>query len=149
MVSSLKDYKNMVAKGNSKKARKRCAIRPCVSRESTLSVFRALSEKALPRTIRRSMVDGMGKSEMKAVREVAMNFLRKNIPVNDKELGKLRRYKNALRLLSQKQTLENSRKVLKQHGGIFPLLLPLIIGAAGAAASGAIKGAVERKVRGR
>jgi len=113
-----------------------------------------LGDRGLAVKMRNNIIDGMSKEEMRALSEVAANFLGRNIPVNMGELSKLRNYKSTLRKLASRVCSFDERKLLvKQKGGFLPFLLPLIaplvakaaVGAVGAAVSGVVGKALSRK----
>ena len=154
--ATLEEYKEMVGEKRLGRGGKRTykrkrgrtqRLRPTVAKASTLAVLKALGEKDLRPALRNCVIDSMTSGEMKALREVAVNFLSKNIPVKQSELLKLGRYKNTLRNLANTPVLEKNKKALKQKGGILPFFIPLIVGAAAAAAKGAIAGGVAKAVR--
>ena len=66
--------------------------------------------------------------------------------VTSKKAKALRRHGKALRLLSNNSTpISTKRRILTQRGGIFPLLAPILMAAAGPALGG-LAGAVAHKI---
>ena len=70
-----------------------------------------------------------------AICECIHNVLIGTIPLNDKYKGKLVRHKNILRKLTQKDKIENKKKIIIQHGESF---LPIIIGSLLSSALGSL-----------
>lgn len=72
--------------------------------------------------------------------DCAHNVLRGNIHLKKKDRDSLRRYKKALRQLTEKKSgVEKKRKFLIQKGGFLPYLLGPIISAAGGIIGNLIK----------
>jgi len=78
-----------------------------------------------------------GKDIKKCLLECAVNVLKGNVPLSQKEFLKLRKYKNTVRALSKKKLMKKKIESIVQKGGFLPLLLSPIIGAL---ANVAIKG---------
>jgi hypothetical protein len=63
----------------------------------------------------------------KAIKEIALNIVNKNIPLTNKDKKKLKKYKKDIYLLSkQKFKSKRKQKVLQQTGGFLPILIPLV-----------------------
>ena len=59
------------------------------------------------------------------------NILQGNIPVNEEEKERLKRYKECLRALVEKKTSDKKRKHLIQEGGFLGSLIPILEGLVG------------------
>lgn len=79
---------------------------------------------------KRALVQTANNDQISSLCEVCVNILNGNIPVN---VRKLRKYKNILRLLSNKResTQKKKRILVNQSGGFLPLIAPAIISALG------------------
>lgn len=67
--------------------------------------------------------------EIHSIVEIIRNLLKGNITLNKKEIRKLKKYCAVLRSISlgSKKTIKDKKKVLTQHGGFLPLLIPLAL----------------------
>ena len=84
--------------------------------------------------IRRLMLKEFSKDPdfCEAVREIATNFINKNVILGDQDKKKLRKYKQCIICLSQKhKSCAQRMKAIQQTGtGIFlPVVLPLVLSA--------------------
>lgn len=68
---------------------------------------------------RQEKIRHANKDQINALSEITLNLLKKNIPVTEKTVGKLRPHKNFLRAMSKKNASVKQRKKLwmKQRGG--------------------------------
>jgi hypothetical protein len=114
-------------RGSVKKLSSVQKMRQRLGDQKVTAVLRALADPDLPSRSRSSLVNSMSKKEVHAVREIAYNFLRENIPVKPLEVAKLARYRKTLRGLVERLNLETHKKIIAQRGGFLPLLLPLLL----------------------
>jgi hypothetical protein len=71
-----------------------------------------------------------------AMREIAINILNKNIPLNKRQLKKLGPHAKTIKRLACGVKEKKKRpKLVNQSGGILPFIIPLLTTIAGAAAS--------------
>lgn len=65
----------------------------------------------------------------KAIREVVLNTLNKNIPLSDKQKHDLSKYKNDLRLLARNKLSKKRKKrlIVHQQGKGIPLFLSILL----------------------
>jgi hypothetical protein len=77
---------------------------------------------------RKKLLNGASDETVKCICECALNTLRRNVPLTEDQLRRLRRHKHTLRYLADRRvSLPNKRKKVKQAGGfLIPLLLPII-----------------------
>jgi len=67
-----------------------------------------------------------------ALREIARNVIKRNVPLNSSQKKKLRRYKKVIISLSNsKNSKRKKRKLVEQSGGFLPILIPIITGILG------------------
>src|SRR5882757_4500908 len=59
-----------------------------------------------------------------AISEIAKNCLKGNIPLKSCDFKKLSTYKNLLRAISKKSSIQKRRKLISQKGGFLSLLIP-------------------------
>jgi hypothetical protein len=78
-----------------------------------------------------------GKDIKTCLHECAINVLKGNVPLSQKEFLRLKKYKNTVRALSKRKLMKKKTESIIQKGGFLPLLLSPIIGAL---ANVAIKG---------
>lgn len=68
---------------------------------------------------------------IKGLNEIAYNLLRKNIKLKKKDERRLLKYKHALKNLANpkivKRTKGTKRKHIKQSGGAWPVLIPILL----------------------
>jgi len=68
------------------------------------------------------------KDFQKALREVAENTVKKNVPLDANQKKKLKPHRKALlEFLSNNKSKKLSRKKVIQSGGFLPILLPIIL----------------------
>ncbi len=85
---------------------------------------------------KRLIADG-GQKLQKILREIAHNLVKGNVKLTPKQLEKLKRHKQDVRLLATKRTPLKRRQRIAQKGGfIGALLAPLLTGIAASALSG-------------
>ena len=66
--------------------------------------------------------------DMMAISESCQNLLRHNICVTKKQLERLRKNKNDIRSLANRNiSIENKKEIVSQRGGFLSVLLPLAI----------------------
>ena len=76
---------------------------------------------------RNCLIDLAEPEDVHAVCDCIFNIIRGNIQISKTNVQKLKRHKDALRLIVQpKLSLKRRREALKQKGGFWPLLIPLI-----------------------
>ena len=76
---------------------------------------------------RKKLLEGLKDNNevFRAIQEIVLNSVRGNIPFNNAEKAKLRRYKKILKQILKPRISKKSRKKLvSQCGGFLPLLLP-------------------------
>lgn len=80
---------------------------------------------------RKKLIDIAEKNEINAVAECVENILNGNVPLTKSQLRKLSRHKNNMRKLRStgKQSTLAKKRILKQSGGLLPMLLPLAVNA--------------------
>ena len=68
---------------------------------------------------RQEKIRHANKDQINALSEITLNLLKKNIPVSQKTIGKLKPHKNFLRAMSKKNSSVKQRKnmLIKQRGG--------------------------------
>lgn len=89
-------------------------------------------QTAKPR-LRKSILENADIQLIKTLIECVQNTLSGNVPLNQNEIKKLKRFKTVLRvLLNSKCKLEKKRKLIIQSGGgaFLPVLLAPIVSAA-------------------
>jgi hypothetical protein len=68
------------------------------------------------------------KSQLKALEDACLNLLKNPKGIKQRDLNKIRRYREKIRVVSSKyELLRNKRKVLSQRGGFLTALLPLLM----------------------
>jgi hypothetical protein len=96
-----------------------------------------LLAKSKGKSRRDKLIDIGDKSEMDAVSECVMNALAGNLQLKDCQFKKLQKHAKALRWVAKKSLpLRKKKALLKQSGGILPILLPLALSAVGSLAKG-------------
>lgn len=55
--------------------------------------------------------------------DIAKQVMKGVIPINQRHKFKLRRYKKQLRMLTNKTSIANKKKIVNQKGGFLPLLI--------------------------
>ena len=83
---------------------------------------------------RKKLIDAGDKGQIGAVTECIKNIVEGNVPLSREKLRYLQRYKTVLRKLAEncrgkKNPTQFRQKLLKQHGGFLPFLMPLAISA--------------------
>lgn len=79
--------------------------------------------KAPPR-VRIAIVNNAGPDFINALCEIAVNVLRGNIPLTDKQYRMLKRNKTGIRLVANKKVrVSQKKKTINQSGGFLPALL--------------------------
>ena len=79
---------------------------------------------------RDKLIDIADAKEMNAIAECVLNILKGNITIPKDKMRSIRQYKNDMRVLSRKSCSNKLKKnLLKQRGGILPLILPIALGA--------------------
>ena len=74
---------------------------------------------------RRLLIEWAGKNDLDALSEISLNTLKGNIKLNPSSYKKMQKYKKVLRTLASKKASVNKRKkIVKQHGGFLPFLIP-------------------------
>ena len=89
--------------------------------------FLSLLTKCKDNKQRSQLIDYANKDELKALSEIMLNVLSGNIKLTPKILKKLKRDRAKIRTLVAKGTSDTrKKKILKQKGGILPIILPLV-----------------------
>ena len=115
-------------RNSGKKLTRAQKLRQRLGDKKTIALFRALGDRNLPSRSRSGLIERMSKKELRAVREIILNFMHKNIPVQEADFERIRKYKNTLRKLVRKETsVDEQKQTLIQRGGIIPFLLPLLM----------------------
>ena len=70
------------------------------------------------------MISDLKACVVDAISEIAANCLNGNIPLKNCEFNKLSKYKNVLRKLQKRTSVNTRRKLLRQSGGFLQFLLP-------------------------
>lgn len=76
-----------------------------------------------PSKKRKKMLSTSDSKLLKAITEIAFNMLRGIIKLSPIQYKKLKRYKNNLRMMAQKNIPLKKKKLIVQKGGLLPLLL--------------------------
>lgn len=77
------------------------------------------------------LVEG-GRTLQKALREIAFNLLKGNVRLTKTQLARLKRHREAVRLLAWKKTPLKTRLRVEQRGGFLPALItPILASLAG------------------
>lgn len=64
-----------------------------------------------------------------AIREIAVNTIKRRVPLTETQKKKLRRYKKVLLSLAKtKNSKITKKKLVRQSGGFLPLLIPIVSG---------------------
>ena len=68
---------------------------------------------------RQEKIRHANKDQINALSEITLNLLKKNIPLSQRTIGKLKPHKNFLRAMSKKNSSVKQRKklLMKQRGG--------------------------------
>ena len=79
---------------------------------------------------RRALVDYANKDEIQAIRECIMNLLAGNVPLSTAQVKKLKRHKNAMRILAHSKTpFYHQKNYLRQSGGFLSSIIPIAVSA--------------------
>ena len=114
-----------------------------------------LGNETRPASERDSLIDTVTSDQMKGLQCVTRGVLKNRIPVQEKEVNILRPYEKSLKKFCGGGlcgTLKQKRQFLKQKGGFFPFLVPIIAKAAiggivATAAGSATKGLLAKNKR--
>ena len=80
------------------------------------------------KTRRNKIIEMMNAKELRAINEIFKNLLIGHIPVNNAFLKKIKSKKNIMRKFVYNSPSDKKKKtLLRQSGGILPLILPLAI----------------------
>lgn len=74
-----------------------------------------------------TIIASADKHLIKTICEGIYNLLRGNISISDSDKEKLKKYKNTLRKLVEKSSINTKKKILIQKGGFLQFLLPAVI----------------------
>ncbi len=96
--------------------------------------YLTLLSKTKNTSARKKLIDAGDKGQIGAVSECIKNIIEGNVPLSRDHLRQLQRYKTVLRKLAKKCSKQRNptryrQKLLKQHGGFLPMLMPLAISA--------------------
>ena len=86
--------------------------------------FLSLIAKAKNPKKRNQLIDYADNEEILAICECIYNVLQNNIPIEDKDYKKLKKFKTTLRSLIRKTSMKKRKNTLKQHGGFLNVLIP-------------------------
>ena len=94
-------------------------------------------QKISPRQQKR-IINTLPKSALETFSEIALNCIRKRIPLNQAQIVKLRPYENQIRQLALRKNSATKKKAILMRGGILgsiisalvPAILSTVIGAA-------------------
>ena len=78
---------------------------------------------SLPEPLRRRAVSACDRHMIDCFCECAKNILKGNVPLTKRQMSKLRREREGLRLLAVKKTSLNKKKKILQKGGLLTALL--------------------------
>lgn len=96
-----------------------------------------LLAKSKSKSRRDKLIDVGDKSEMDAVSECVKNALVGTLPLNPGQFKQLKKHAKALRWIAKRALpIKKKKTLLKQTGGILPILLPLALSAVGSIAKG-------------
>ena len=76
--------------------------------------------------IRKYILENADKKLIVVLNECMLNLLKGNIKLDYQHFQKLKKHKNAIRLLVNTKCLKKKKILLVQKGGFIPLILPLI-----------------------
>ena len=116
------------------KAKNRLKLPPSVKKHADVLCILA---KARPKLVKQ-IIANAEPSLLKSISECSLNILKGVIPLTNNQKRKLRRYKNAMRQLIKKRSINRKKKALMMKGGfigallgtIAPILISSLIGAA-------------------
>lgn len=98
--------------------------------------------------MRRKLLASADPEVINMLAQLAANILYGNVPLNKRQLNRLKRYRNLLRLLRHKQTsvaVKRKQLLRSQHGGFLPLILPIISSVVGGLIGKAISSSGSKK----
>jgi hypothetical protein len=101
----------------------------------TLRRIHRLNEKT-----RREYVKKCDKGFLDCLSECALNIIKGNVPLNERQMKTLRREKNNLRQLSMKKTSLKKKRRIVQKGGFLGALIPPILSVLGGLFAGNASG---------
>jgi hypothetical protein len=80
---------------------------------------------------RQQLIDSASKDQIECICECAYNILRKNVPLNSRQAGQLRKYRTVVyKLIDKRLPLSRKKKLIaQQSGGFLPALLAPVVGA--------------------
>ena len=99
----------------------------CLKRN--LNLLRIL-HKSKPRVVK-SVIKEAPADLLRALCKCALNVLKGNVKLTSRQLSKLKRYKNGLRVLANKKTSNKKRRDVLQKGGFLSALLTPVLGILG------------------
>jgi hypothetical protein len=77
---------------------------------------------------RRKFFKSATKSQLKPLEEACLNLLKNPSGIKKADLAKVKKYKSAIKTLSNKHDpTKRKRQVLSQRGGFFAALLPILV----------------------
>ena len=92
--------------------------------------------------LKKAIVNGSSKEQIDAICECILNVCNGNIKLEEENFKKLRPYNRTFKkLLGRKLRTSDKKKIILQHGGFLPILIPAIISAIG----GIISASISRK----
>ena len=91
---------------------------------------------------RRLLAEWADKNDLLAVSECIGNVLMGNVKLTPQQIKRLRRHKRSLRILAKKTgSLTEKWRMIAQHGGFLPFLIPTILKAIAGPLLGSLLGA--------
>jgi hypothetical protein len=99
--------------------------------ERNINHLKILSKAIKPQ--RESIINTASKDLILCICDCAYNCLNGNIPLTDKQIKQLVRYKKQIRRLANKDcnTLRENKEIILQNGGFLPLILTPVLSIAG------------------
>lgn len=90
-----------------------------------------------PKKLRKSLLQKIDSSCIKAICECCLNTLKGNVPISKDQKKSLSRHRKVLRTLAdRKVSLIKKRKLIIQKGGFLNILIPTVLSALGAVFNG-------------
>lgn len=93
--------------------------------ESQKDILRSLVSSK--KSIRTGILKNGDKKLVQAICECCYNLLQGTLILNNEQKTELSKFKHSFRKLIEKSSLKTKKKILSQHGGFLPYLLPLVL----------------------
>lgn len=92
--------------------------------------YLTLLSKCKQKNRRNKLIEAASSNEIRAISECIKNIVEGNVPIDNKQLQILKRYKQVLRSLAQRCfSIKKKRMLLRQRGGFLGAILPIALGA--------------------